>query len=279
MRFTQLTSAVFGVLVAGSAMAAATTVTEQSYDFLPKCEKQVATIVVGNIGCKASACQSNNGGALGGQMAALLAMSGQSIPDYSQIGTGMAGALTTALKATGCFEVQEREALDELRKEMELAGIKVEAKAADFMILGSVTSLESSKAKSNIGGGLIPIVGSFSRDKSSVAMAMDLRVVEVRKASVLSSKTFNANSANVSWGIKGAGLVGAMGLFGGHSENKGSPVLDRVAADTVVQSVNHIVELLAKSAVTYRPAPPVAKVVEAKQEANTADTGLGEYSY
>jgi curli biogenesis system outer membrane secretion channel CsgG len=257
-------------LAAVSAFAQ-TTVTEQRFDFLPKCDKAAATLVVSGITCKAAACQPR--GQMGGQLAALMAMSGQGAPDMSRMGDGVGAALTTALKATGCFEIQEREALEELRKEMELAGMKLEAKPADFMILGAISSLEAAKSKSNIGGGILPVVGGFSRSKSSVSMSLDLRIVNTKSASVVASKAFTANSENASWGIAGAGLIGAVGLLGSHSENKGDPSLDRVATDTVVQSVHYLVDSLARNNVTYRP--PVQAPAQAKRVVEEAES-VGE---
>lgn len=244
--------AMAAMLAAGS-VSANTSVSEKNYDFLPKCSKPASTIVVSSVSCKAAACQPK--GQTHGQVAALLALAGQGVPDMSNMGGGVSNALVTALKATGCFDIQEREAMEELRKEMELAGLKLEAKPADFMVLGSISTLEAAKTKSSFGGGIIPVVGSLSRSKSSISMTLDLRIVEVKKAAMVDSRTFTANSENLSWGIQGAGLLGGAGLFGSHRENKGDPSLDRVAADTVVQSVHYLVNTLAAANVTYRPAP------------------------
>ncbi len=98
---------------------AETTVNEKEYN-LPKCSKPVASVMVGNISCKSAACQ--QGTADAGRSNALMAMaqmaSGLSESAFPAIGDGLKAMLTTALKETGCFDIQEREAMDELAKVM-----------------------------------------------------------------------------------------------------------------------------------------------------------------
>ena len=50
----------------------------------------------------------------------------------------------TALKETGYFDIQEREAMDALAKELALVGKTVEVQQADFMISGAITSISMS---------------------------------------------------------------------------------------------------------------------------------------
>lgn len=238
-----------------AALQAKTTVSENDVGrYLPKCASPVATLTVGKFQCKAQAC---NKVQVDSRLSGLLALAaasgdGPTLVDYSTIGDGMSNALTTALKATNCFELQEREAMDELRKEMELAGIKIEAKPADYMVLGAITSVGLETSKSSFGGGLIPVVGAISSKKQVANLAMDVRIVDVKKASVRHSKSFSANSESKSWGIGAAGVGGGGGLFGTHSVSK-SPELDRVATETVIYATHYLVDALAGQAVVYRP--------------------------
>ncbi|MEN9450168.1 MAG: Curli production assembly/transport component CsgG, partial [Pseudomonadota bacterium] len=69
--------------------------------------------MVGNMSCKSAACQ--QGAADVGRSNALMAMaaqmaSGQSESTFPAIGDGLKAMLTTAMKETGCFDIQEREA-------------------------------------------------------------------------------------------------------------------------------------------------------------------------
>ena len=95
---------------------------------LPKCEKPVARVLIGKLSCKSSGCQSAaSAGAANSQMAMLMALAnaqGQG-PDRSVVGDDMAAILTTALKETGCFDIQEREAMEELAKKLALVGKKI----------------------------------------------------------------------------------------------------------------------------------------------------------
>lgn len=250
----RLSLMIFSLTLSASARAQ-TTVSENDVGrLLPKCASPVHTVTVGKFQCKAQTC---NKPTVDSRLSGLLAIAaaageGPALVDFSTIGEGMGNALTTALKATNCFEIQEREAMDELKKEMELAGIKVEAKPADFMILGAITSIGLQTSKSSFGGGLIPVVGAISSKKQIANLAMDVRIVDVKKASVRHSKSFSANSESTSWGIGGAGVVGYGGLFGTHSVSK-SPEMDKVASETVIYATHFIVDALAGQAVVSRP--------------------------
>jgi curli biogenesis system outer membrane secretion channel CsgG len=257
----------------------ATKVVEVSIDALvPHCDKAVASVSVGALTCKASGCTTPPAvtGSLAG-LGALLGMAaaanGTPLVDFSNVGVGMGNALTTALKATGCFDIQERESMDALKKEMELAGIKMEAQMADYLITGAITQVAIESSKSSFGAGLIPVVGSISKSSQNAKMAMDLRVIEVKKAKVAASKSFAANSESSSWGISGGGLYmgggNIGGLFGSHSFSK-SPEMDKVSAETVLFATNYLVDTLAKDAVVSRPVPP--KKAEEKPQAADAGT-------
>lgn len=237
---------------------AQTTVSEKNIgELLPKCSAPVASVSIGKLNCKASGCRKIEGA---GQMGALLALASASgqINDFSNIGEGMSNALTTALKATNCFDVQEREAIEELRKEMELAGVKIEAKPADFLISGAITSVGMETQKTSLGGGFIPIIGGIQSTKKTANLAMDIRLVNVQSASVKASKSFEANNETSSWGIAGGGIIGA-GVVGGAFSVTKSPVMDKIAAETIIVATSFIVDSLAKDAVVSRPALSTTK--------------------
>lgn len=219
--------------------AEGTTVTAKDYQ-LPKCAAPVASVVIGKVACKSNSCmapaaQPNS------QLAALAMMAAQanggSTANFAGIGDGMSAMLTTALKETGCFDIQEREAMDEVAKELALVGKKVEIQQADYMISGSITSISMSTQKSSFGGGLIPIIGAISNTKVTADLGMDIKIIDINKAKILDSKTFLGNNETSSTGIGLGGFVGG-GLVGGaFSSTKGTPmepvvrdVLTRVAA-------------------------------------------------
>lgn len=269
-------------LAACSVAQANTQVAERKYDFLPACASPAATLVVGEVSCKAAACQPRKEDALASRLSTLMKLAGEAVPpDLAGIGGGLGNALTTALKATGCFEVQEREAMEALRREMELAGLKMEAKPADYMVLGAITALDAKASKASFGGGYIPLVGAISKKKTRVDMSTDVRIVDVRRASVAHSRTFVANSETSSWGTMGGALAAgnAAALFGSYSNSK-DPALDSVANETLMRAVTFLVDTLAASHVTYRPPEPAATPSESKpaapaNEDDAADTGAG----
>jgi curli biogenesis system outer membrane secretion channel CsgG len=249
------------VAVLPRAFAETSTVTEREIA-VPKCEHPVGKVVIAEIRCKSADCSSGAGqqdprryrwweymGAGGGNVQQ---------PTYTGVGTGMSDMLATALQQTGCFEVQERQSLDDINKELALVGKKVEAEAADFLITGSITSLGFEQSSTGLGGlagmfkGPLAIVaGSVDFKKSKVHMNMDLRVVDVRKAKILGSKTFQADNQKRGFGLSAGGWGGGVGLGGSHASISGSP-LEEVARDLLVRSTAYVTDTLASKNVTER---------------------------
>jgi curli biogenesis system outer membrane secretion channel CsgG len=144
--------------------------------------------------------------------------------NFAGIGDGMGAMLITVLKETGCFEIQEREAMDELAKELALVGKKVEVQQADFMISGAITAINMSTERTALGGGFIPILGAFTRTTQTADIGMDMKIIDVNRAKVVESRTFVANNetSSTKWG---GAAFGGIGLFaGGMSSIKGTPM-------------------------------------------------------
>jgi curli biogenesis system outer membrane secretion channel CsgG len=228
---------------------------------VPKCAKPVAKVIVSEIKCKSADCSSGAGQqdpkryrwwdymGHGGNV---------NQPTYTGVGSGMTEMLSTALSQTGCFEVMERASLDELNKELALVGKKVEAEAADFLITGSITSLGFEQSATGLGGlgGLFKgplalVAGSVDFKKSKVHMNMDLRIVNVSKAKLLASRTFQADNQKSGFGLSAAGWGGGVGLGGNHASISGSP-LEEVARDLLVRSTSFIADNLAAGNITER---------------------------
>jgi curli biogenesis system outer membrane secretion channel CsgG len=243
------------------AVAQTSEVTEREVA-VPKCAQPVAKVVISEIKCKSADCSSG-----AGQQDPrryrwwdYAAGSGGNVkqPTYTGVGSGMTEMLATALTQTGCFEVQEREQLDEINKELALVGKKVQAQAADFLITGSITSLGFEQSSTGLGGlgGLFKgplsvVAGSVDWKKTKVHMNMDLRVVDVNKAKIMGSKTFQADNQRSGFGLSGAGWAGGVGLGGSHAAISGSP-LEEVARDLLVRSTAYITDTLAAKSVTER---------------------------
>ncbi|MEW6704708.1 MAG: CsgG/HfaB family protein [Pseudomonadota bacterium] len=243
------------------AVAQTSEVTEREVS-VPRCAQPVAKVVISEIKCKSADCSSG-----AGQQDPrryrwwdYMAGSGGNVqqPTYTGVGTGMTDMLATALTQTGCFEVQERQQLEEINKELALIGKKVEAQAADFLITGSITSLGFEQSSTGLGGlgGLLKgplsvVAGSVDFKKTKVHMNIDLRVVDVHKARIVGSKTFQADNQRSGFGLSGGGWAGGVGLGGSHAAISGSP-LEEVARDLLVRSTAYITDTLAAKNVTER---------------------------
>ena len=253
-----LTLATVATLLAGSATAA-TRVTERDLSsLLVHCEKPVASISLGAFSCKAAACEAAGVGGPPSGAAALLqlaqAAQGLSVQQYPALGAAMGNGLTTALKETGCFVVQEREALEELRREAALSGIELKPTAADFLISGAITSVAVNTKSTSIGGGMIPVIGAVSRSTRSATLGIDVRLIDVKAANVRASRAFSADSTRSNWGAGGLGYGGGGALFGA-TRSTSSPELDSVANEATINAANFVAETLAGEAITRRPAP------------------------
>lgn len=252
----------FALFALATTCAAQTQVVEKTYA-LPKCDKPVASVMVGKLSCKSSGCQPHtSNGAANSQMAMLLALANaQSAgPDLSVVGDGMVAILTTVLKETGCFDIQEREAMDELAKELALVGKKMEVQQADFMISGAITSISMESKKSSLGGGFIPIIGAISTTKQSAEIALDIKIIDINRAKVFDAKTFQANNetSSTSFGAVGFGPGGVLG--GGISTIKNTP-MEPIVRDILTQIASFTATRMVAAKGPVKSEDPVAAVV------------------
>jgi curli biogenesis system outer membrane secretion channel CsgG len=121
--------------------------------------------------------------------------------DTSRIGDGMSDMLTNALFSTGKFIVLERERLDEVTDEQDLAASgrfrketaapKGELEGAELLVRGSVIQFEP-KCK---GGSAILVSGNVA------CMAINLRIVDARTGRVVNATTVEGTSADNRVGI------------------------------------------------------------------------------
>lgn len=208
-----------------------------------KCPKAIMTVSLSPLKCKAASCKSKNEGT--GNMASLVAFARQQegIPDLSGFGDGMTDMLTTSLASTGCFELLDRELLEELAREQRLAGKEVALKGADALATGAISSLSYDKSKSSFGGGLIPVIGGVSSSKVTAKIGMDVRVVDVNTGSVAYTQSYDAQSGKRSYGMSGGGMIGS-GLFGGSHSVQGGVEIEEAAREIIMNVTNDMVEKL-----------------------------------
>lgn len=243
---------------AGAANAATTVRQVDLASLVPHCDNKVGTLFVGSFDCKASGCgqtaQNDNSG-----MSRLLALAnaanGQPNIDMSRLGEGATDAIETALKATGCFVIQDRQNVEALKKEAELTGMPFQPKSADWMLTGAITSVAFQVKSSQVAGGLIPVVGAFKNTKTTANMTIDVRIIDTKTTEVVQSQSFAATSEKSNWGLGGGGI--SNGALFGSTSTTNSPELDSVANETVISAANFLTTSLAGAAVT-RPASPPA---------------------
>lgn len=227
--------AVLGVFSV-SASAAETEITEKTAQ-VPKCEKTIGKIALGKVTCKAASC-SNPKTPTASFLQQIVSLTGQ--PAYEGIGQGIGDMLISALRETGCFEVLERESLEELKQEMALMGKKIELEAADFLVGGSVTSLTMETTNTNLGLGIIPVLSAVDIKKTKAVVGMDIRIIDVNSGKITFTKSYEANNQKSGLGIgAGAGWHG-VGFGGIYSQLKGT-ALEEVVRDVVVRATVDIV--------------------------------------
>lgn len=249
---------------------------EQRNYALPQCVQPVAKVVVGKLSCKSAGCRDDgnnlpNDGLGVLAKIALANQEGGSQQTFPGAGEGMSAMLTTTLKATGCFDIQEREALEELSKELALVGKKVEVEQAEFMISGSITSMNMSTEKKSFGGGFIPILGHIGVTTKTADVGLDIKLIDVARAKVLDSKTFEANNETSSTSFGAAGFGGGALLGGSLSGMKNTPmepIIRDVLAQVASYTANRLmtvkgVAIPAPAAATATPAPAATTPVMA----------------
>ncbi len=203
---------------------------------LPYCNKPIGTITARSFKCKAAGCQGD-----------VIRFTGYEITiSQKALGDGLSDMLLTALTQTGCFKVVERMAIEEIKEELELMGVspKQTLKAADFIITGAVTALEL-KASGIGGGGVViplPFIGGVGvkvgKDKAHIGL--DMRIVRVRDAEILSAKTVEGKSERWKFGLGVAGLFGTT-IGGAWFEAVKNTPLEEATRDLIAKAVTLIV--------------------------------------
>ncbi|HMO44717.1 MAG TPA: CsgG/HfaB family protein [Rubrivivax sp.] len=215
---------------------------------LPRCEQALASVMVGKLQCKASNCGGAPANAPNTGLAALLQLANVANggpANVTGIADGIKDVLVTALADTGCFDIQDREQMDEIARELDLAGKKVQTQQADFLISGAVTQVDVSVENTSFGGGLLPVIGSIGTKTQKAAVSLDMRLVDVNTAKVLGSKRATASTENSSLSLGGFGggaVGGTFAGFGGQFQSLQGTNLEAVTKDAIAQSVVFLVE-------------------------------------
>lgn len=207
------------------------------------CPKPVISVSVSELSCKAAACKERTGD-VENRIGALMAMAreAEGIPDLSGFGSGLTEMLTTAMTNSGCFDVLDRQMMEELAQERKLRGQDLSGLAsADNLMTGSITSLSYDKKKSSFGAGLIPVLGGIKSSSVTAKIGMDVRVIDTNSGRVAYARTLNATSGSKSYAAAGGGLLGSA-LVGGSHSMKGGLEMEEASRILIQDAVVDMVE-------------------------------------
>lgn len=133
---------------------------------------------------------------------------------FKEIGDGMRDMLTTALFNTNRFIVLEREQLDEVLKEQDLAAagrVKKGTEArtgeiygADLIITASVTEFEGGAR--GVGGGTRVLGVTVGGAMKKAHIAIDLRIIDATTSQIVAATTVEGSAT--SFGAGGATTIG-----------------------------------------------------------------------
>lgn len=210
------------------------------------CKNPIAKISISPMKCVASKCKSapQATGNLGAMLAFSERMNGGRTADLSAVDDTMGAMLVSSMSATGCFDVLDREALEEMRRELAFAGKELKVDAADYLITGTITALGITKTKSNFGGGFLPVIGSISSTTETAELSVDIRLLNVNTSRIEYTKTYDAVNSDSSYGVAMLGGVGG-GLLGGSTSFGGSAKLGKAARAVINKAAIDLVTSIA----------------------------------
>jgi curli biogenesis system outer membrane secretion channel CsgG len=244
---TFITSVIISSFCASSLLADADTKVQQIEVPVDKCSSPVLSIAINEIDCKAQSCQNTN--VPSGGFAALAALaSGQG--NVKGIGGGVKSMLTNAIKETKCFKIVDLEQFEKMKKMLASTGQEVKPPKIDLIIGGTVSSIDVSKEGGALAGGMIPIVGMFSKNTSKASIGVDFYTMNPSTLEMGESKSFKADSEKSSWGF--GGVAGPAG--GGWSVTK-NVALDNVIRDVVFSATNYLTDTYAKDKIVEKAKP------------------------
>jgi curli biogenesis system outer membrane secretion channel CsgG len=170
-----------------------------------------------------------------------------------EIGTGLREMLVTALMNSNRFRVVERQVLNALMQEQELAasgaaqagGVqRGQIKTADLMITAAVTEFEpeASGGAAGLGGGgkvghgILGAVLGGSMNKAH--MAMDIRILDTSTSEILAATRVQGQATDMQGGIM-AGFLGSWGLGAGLSGYANTP-MEKAIRVCIIEAVKYI---------------------------------------
>jgi len=170
-----------------------------------------------------------------------------------EIGSGLREMLVTALMNSNRFRVVERQALDHVMQEQELAASgaaqpggpqRGQIKTADIIITAAVTEFEpqASGGAGGIGGG--GGVGSgvlgalLGASLNKAHLALDIRVVDTSTSEILAATRVQGQASDVTGGMA-AGFFGGWALGGGLTMYANTP-MEKAIRICIIEAIRYI---------------------------------------
>jgi len=171
-----------------------------------------------------------------------------------EIGAGLREMLITALVNSNRFRVVERQALNAVMQEQELAASGAAAqgsaaargqiKTADIIITAAVTEFEpqSSGGAGGIGGGgglgSGILGGLLGASLNKAHMALDIRIIDTSTSEVLVATRVQGQASDIAGGFM-AGFFGGWALGGGLSAYANTP-MEKAIRICIIEGVRYI---------------------------------------
>jgi curli biogenesis system outer membrane secretion channel CsgG/uncharacterized protein YraI len=216
-----------------------------------------------------------------------------------EIGDGMADQLTTALFNSGRFIVLERQTLNDVLMEQDLArsgrimqgtGAPTgQIEGAELLITGAVTEFEADAGgtRGGLGGGAGNIFGAIVGSMQKAHMAIDVRVIDARTSRILAATSVEGTATDVDlggalgsyWG--GGALGGALSSWENTPKEKALRMCIQRAVDFIVSKTpaNYFHYGAERRHTSYAapaaPTPPTPPVTPNHRESAAASHAVG----
>lgn len=167
-----------------------------------------------------------------------------------EIGEDMADQLTTALVGTNRFIVLERQALDAVLSEQDLAAsgrvsaasgaAYGEIEGAEIVVVAAVTEFDDDSSGASVGtGGFIgDVFSSVSAGFSGSHMAIDLRLIDTRTSRILAATSVEGGSKDFDFTSAATNFGGA--LVGGNLSGWSNTPKEKALREVIIKAVEFL---------------------------------------
>ncbi|MDC9510273.1 CsgG/HfaB family protein [Pseudoalteromonas sp. Angola-4] len=207
-----------------------------------------------------------------------------------EIGEGMADQLTTALVTTNRFIVLERQALDAVLSEQDLAtsgrvsaatgAAYGEIEGAEIVVVAAVTEFDDGSSGGSVssGGFIGDVFSSVSAGFSGTHMAIDLRLIDTRTSRILAATSVEGGSTD--FDFTGAATNFGGSLVGGNISGWSDTPKEKALREVIIKAVEFLETKIPDTYYRYNSnntlasgyaAPPPLKVSRVKAASKPVD--------